>query len=687
MKLITAESLYELVHIDDVRVTPDGARVVFVRSAIDRSANENTRTIWIKDLQQPTVPARPFTSGKRDNQPRFTRDGARLGFISSRNGEPAVYALEMTGGEAHNVASHQNGIGAFEWSPDGSRIVFTVSLRSDERTAEDEKRRQGANLSPADEPQKEADAWDKKREKEQREHDDELRFDPRSVHEFPYRTGASFLNDRWSHVYVMPVAASFADEITAKPQRLTEGDTNYELPSWTLAGQALIGVQAHYPEHTQIEFWYDLIRIPAAPEQGQREFTTLISTDYSHHQAKISPDGQWVAFQRHREDRHEFRNTTLAICPVDGGDLIDLTATLDRCIADFVWGRDSAHIYFTQTANGVANLYRAGVATGAVEQLTDDVQEITSFDVDEQGRVVFAASTPADPSALFLRETDGRVIPLYQPNARFVAEHSVCGVEPVQYACGEFTIQGWIIAPPGFDASRKYPLALEIHGGPSAMWGAATRSMWHEFQTLANRGYVVFYCNPRGSGGYGEHFLGANCGDWGDGPMRDILTGVDLATARGYIDTGRMVMTGGSYGGYLTAWIVGRDQRFKAAVAQRGVYNLISMRGVTDIPAFNDRETGATPWEDINQLWRLSPLSLAPNVQTPLLLEHSELDYRVPISQAEELYLALRTFNKKVELLRWPREGHELSRSGEPRHRVERITRIVDWFDQYAKDA
>jgi dipeptidyl aminopeptidase/acylaminoacyl peptidase len=215
------------------------------------------------------------------------------------------------------------------------------------------------------------------------------------------------------------------------------------------------------------------------------------------------------------------------------------------------------------------------------------------------------------------------------------------------------------------------------------MWSAATRSMWHEWQTLAQRGYVVFFCNPRGSGGYGECFLSANCGDWGDGPMRDILCGVDLVVARGVIDSERMAVTGGSYGGYLTAWIVGRDHRFKAAVAQRGVYNLISMRGVTDIPAFNDRETGVSPWEDINKIWQLSPLSLAPNVQTPLLLEHSELDYRVPISQAEELYLALRSFKRTVELIRWPREGHELSRSGEPRHRVERVKRIVEWFDMY----
>jgi dipeptidyl aminopeptidase/acylaminoacyl peptidase len=334
-------------------------------------------------------------------------------------------------------------------------------------------------------------------------------------------------------------------------------------------------------------------------------------------------------------------------------------------------------------ANASVNLYRVDITARHVEQLTTGAQEITSFDVDAQGRVVFAASTMADPSALYVREVDGQILPLYQPNAKYLAEHEARPVEEIKYSSDRFEIQGWVMTPPGFDPAKKYPLALEIHGGPAAMWSPGTRSMWHEWQTLAHRGYVVYFCNPRGSGGYGEDFMFANRGDWGDGPMHDILRGLELVVARGYVDAGRMVMTGGSYGGYLTAWIVGRDHRFKAAVAQRGVYNLISMRGTTDIPTFNDRETGASPWEDIQKNWNLSPISLAPNVQTPLLLEHSDQDYRVPVSQAEELYLALRTFKKTVELVRWPREGHELSRSGEPKHRIERIQRMMEWFDRY----
>jgi dipeptidyl aminopeptidase/acylaminoacyl peptidase len=690
---ITSTSVYDLVFIDDVRLSPDGASAVFVRQSIDRSANEYVRNLWQLSLNaapngENAFP-RPLTAGRKDTSPRWAEDGYNLGFISGRGGEPAVYALPVSGGEAQLIASHPNGISGFEWSPDGKRIAFTATVHADERQTEDEP---PANAVAQDDatamPPKEA--WHKKREKEQREHEDQLRFDPRIVREFPYRTGTSFLNDRWSHVYTADVPTRFDEENTTqtKPLRQSHGDVNFEAPAWTRDGQALITSLAHYPEHTLIEQWQDLVRLPVsvATAKDARRVETVQATQHSHFHPLISPDGRWVALLRVSEDEPEFRDVRLALMPVEGGALVELTAALDRGVNDFVWAKDSAHLYFTLVKDGTVNLYRVNVQTHEVEQLTDAIHEITSFDVDAAGRVVFAASTPGDPSALYVREVDGRIRLLYQPNQRFLSTHAIAQVEEIHYPSDDFNIQGWIMTPPDFDTARKYPLALEIHGGPSAMWGAGSRSMWHEWQTLVSAGYIVFFCNPRGSGGYGETFLRANRGDWGDGPMHDILRGVDLLVARGCIDAERMVMTGGSYGGYLTAWIVGRDHRFKAAVAQRGVYNLISMRGVTDIPAFNDRETGTTPWENINLIWQLSPLSLAPHVQTPLLLEHSELDYRVPISQAEELYLALRSFKKTVELIRWPREGHELSRSGEPKHREERIRRIVEWFDRYLNE-
>ena len=682
MKVITPDMLQDLVYIDDVRVSPDGSRVAFVRVSADRSANENVRSIWMKYLRDPSSSPVRFTAGRSDNSPRWNSDGSRLGFISSRTGEPTVFVIAATGGEAQNLVGHPNGITGFEWSPDGSRIAYTASVRLDEQAKEDEDYDQlpetpdvGSTLQ---------DSWQIKRAKDQRKHDDDLRDDPRIVDEFPYRSGTTYQNHRWTHIYIreVPVEVGFDELSKSKSQRITSGATHFSLPTWSVDGQSLTATMARRPEQSQVEYWYDLVRMASRDRVAPIE--KFLANRDNHIHPVVSPDGRWIAFIRLDAEQPEFHDHCLAIVSVDGGESIDLTKSLDRSVDQFLWGKDSKHLYFTLIKDGTTNLFRVHIDSG-IEQLTDGVVDVTSFDVDKEGRVVFAASTPADPSALYVRDLDGTVTQVFKPNARFLKEYTVCQIEEIHYASDGFSIQGWIITPPDFDPSHQYPLALEIHGGPSAMWSASTRSMWHEWQILAQAGYVVFYCNPRGSGGYGEQFLGANRGDWGDGPMRDVLRGVDLVVSRGTIDTERMALTGGSYGGYLAAWIVGRDQRFKAAVAQRGVYNLISMRGVTDIPFFNDRETGVTPWEDVEKLWKMSPLSLAPVIKTPMLLEHSEQDYRVPISQAEELYLALRSFNQVVELIRWPREGHELSRSGEPKHRVERIKRIVQWFDRYTK--
>jgi dipeptidyl aminopeptidase/acylaminoacyl peptidase len=209
--------------------------------------------------------------------------------------------------------------------------------------------------------------------------------------------------------------------------------------------------------------------------------------------------------------------------------------------------------------------------------------------------------------------------------------------------------------------------------------------MWHEWQILAARGYVVFACNPRGSDGYGRDFRAALLSRWGEADLPDLLSGIEQVLARGYTDPERLVVTGGSYGGFMTTWVIGHSDRFKAAVAQRGVYDLISFYGTTDIPLFGEREFSTVPWEDPQKLWHYSPLAHVEEMHTPLLLIHSANDFRAPIPAAEGLFVALRRLKRDVELVRYPQDGHELSRSGEPKHRVDRLDRIVAWFDRHVK--
>jgi dipeptidyl aminopeptidase/acylaminoacyl peptidase len=217
------------------------------------------------------------------------------------------------------------------------------------------------------------------------------------------------------------------------------------------------------------------------------------------------------------------------------------------------------------------------------------------------------------------------------------------------------------------------------------MWSRHEPTMWHEWQMLAARGYVVLACNPRGSDGYGHDFRTALRTRWGEADLPDLIAGVETVLGRGYVDPERLVVTGGSYGGFMTAWVIGHDNRFKAAVAQRGVYDLITFYSTSDIPRLTEWEFDAAPWEDPETLWKYSPLSYVENIHTPLLLIHSENDYRAPIPSAEGLFVALRRLKREVKMVRYPRDGHELSRSGEPKHRVDRLERIAGWFDQYTR--
>ncbi|MCL6510101.1 MAG: S9 family peptidase [Anaerolineae bacterium] len=708
MKAITPESLYELILLDDVRVSPDGKYAAFVRTSVDRSGNKYNRTVWIKDLTDRRAPARPLTASTRDGSPRWSPNSAYLAFISTRDDKPQVFVLPMhVPGEAHSITAHPNGVEAFEWSPDGRRIAFLARMRADECEKEDaEAVAKGHPLgsenpeSDKGSPPKFKDAWELKREKEQKQHEEEMRLDPRVVSRVPYRTGTTFIEDRYTHIYVTEVPASFAEPNQAQAIRLTpnDGAANFGAPTWSADSRTIYSTYTRDPDSGELFRYADIVRLSAGhADSSVRRFDRLPLADYTCYTPTPSPNGRWLAFDRSFDDPAAYQPGTLAIAPLlpdgtaDMVHVIDLTAVLDRSLAAFAWSPDSRFLYFTLNKDGAVNLWRARIPRTAqsrrieIQQMTDAVHEISAFDALADGRVVFIASTPGDPSALYELDLQRRIRPLYRPNARFMAEHGIGRVEAVRYSSDGRIIHGWVITPPDFDPARKYPLVVQMHGGPHVMWGAATRSIWHEFQAMAGAGYVVFYCNPRGSDGYGNDFWHANRGDWGDGPMRDVLRGVDLITGRDYIDVERLCLTGGSYAGYLTAWIIGRDHRFAAACAQRGVYNLVSMRNTTDVPFFNDRETGGiTPWDDVQALWSMSPISLVPNMRTPLLIEHSEQDYRVPIEQAEQLFQAMRLQKKTVELVRWPREGHELSRNGEPRHRVERIRRIIEWFNTHA---
>lgn len=666
---ITIDDLYRLTLIEDPRISPDGRWVAYVRVTVDRLENEYKRTIWLAPTSGGT-PIQITRSGK-DSSPRWSPDGSTLAFVSGRDKKPQVYLLRMTapGGEARALTSMPNGAVEPAWSPDGARIAFLSGANAAERERED----RGEEDTPP------ADKLEAKQRSERKEHDDTKRWDPRPVWRIPYRAGTTYLDDRFTQVYIVPVAEDLPKEDT-KPRRLTHVDANHDAPHWTADGQYIYTARTVDPLGDMPWRSSSLYRIRVADGISEQ------ITDESHSDLSPlpAPAGGIVAYARMPQDRLTERITRLTVLTGPDRSPRDLNLELDRSIIDYRWFSDGHTLAFSAESWGACEVYAVDTENGSVRKIISGDINVTGFDIAADGSIAYAVSTAGNPSELFCQPASGQPVQLTTANQNFLDEVIVQQKVELRFKSPAGTdLQGWYMLPVDYEPGKTYPLALNIHGGPHVMWGAATQSMWHETQCHVARGYVVFYCNPRGAAGYGEAFQMALHRAWGEVAFEDIMAGVDTLLEKGFVDPSRMAVTGGSYGGYMTAWIVGHTNRFAAAVSQRGVYNLLSFYGTSDVPLLITNEFDAEPWEDPMLLWQHSPLAHAHNIRTPLLILHSENDFRVPISDGEQLFAYVRRSGGTVKMVRFPREGHELSRSGEPEHRASRLSHMIEWFDRH----
>ncbi|MFW5748774.1 MAG: prolyl oligopeptidase family serine peptidase [Chloroflexota bacterium] len=673
---IAIDDLYQFIKVEDPQISPDGAWVAYVRVTIDRVENGYKRSIWLCPVAGGEP--RQLTRGEKDSQPRWSPDGRTLAFVSARADKPQIYLLpvQTPGGEARQLTSMANGAGSPAWSPDGEYIAFLSASTEEERKKEDS----------GEKPEPPADNLEAKQRKERQEEEERLRLDPYRMWRVPYRSGTSFLSERYAQVYVMPVAEGLEGD-DARPRRLTSVNADHQPPKWSADGRLIYTARqmdpaADEPFTGQGVYSIDLVSGSAKLLSDTRH-TTMAPLP--------SPDGKWLAVVR--LPRGEYGDLEaiprLAVMPLDGdGDVRDLNLELDRSIADYKWQADSSAIVFTATDRGNVPVYAASIAGGSVSTLIEGVFSTTGIDVGPDGSVAMVVSTPVSlPELKVLPAGEKALRDLTDFNGKWLSGKIVQETHEMWFESPSGKdIQGWYILPVGYEEGKKYPLALNIHGGPRAMWGPSENTMFHEWQVHAASGYVVFYCNPRGGDGYGEAFQRDLHSAWGEVAMEDIMAGVDKLLEKGFVDADRLAITGGSYGGYMTAWIVGHSDRFKSAVAQRGVYNLVSFYGTTDVPILIASDFATEPWKDSDLLWKHSPVAYADKITTPLLILHAENDYRVPIEQAEQLFAWVRrATDTPVEMIRYPRDGHELSRSGEPKHRVDRLTRMVEWFDRYCK--
>jgi dipeptidyl aminopeptidase/acylaminoacyl peptidase len=667
---IQANDIYRLRRASDVALSSDGSRLAYVVTQIDSADNAYYSRIWLAELDDGR--ARPLTHGKkRDRQPVWSPDGQRLAFVSDREGEESqIFILPLDGGEAWQATDMKHGASHPVWSPDGTRLLFLSELTTQELAAEAD--------SGEDATTERAAMFGSLAEIRRWLAENAAKKEPAVITRLDFQ-GERELNpiESWSHIFVM-------DLETKTARRLTAGPFNHNDPAYSPDGRR-IAFSATITDSIHPDFVArsDLYLMDA--EGGDRRRIEI--EGYSASSPAWSPDGKRLAFlARDTAARFAF-NMELGVIELDAGGasgpLDWVSRPLDRSVDEFRWA-DDEWIYFSASVHGTVPIYSTRLGDREVLPLISGERGVLSFDL-AGDRLAYVVTEPADPSEVYVASAEGdgerRVSEL---NAGWLAGVHVQPHHGFWYRSFDGRqVQGWLIEPVGYEPGTAHPLVLEIHGGPQAMWGPGEFTMWHEFQFLAANGYFVLYTNPRGSDGYGFEFKRAIHRAWGEGPMRDVLTAVDSVSARGGVDAQRMVVTGGSYGGYLTAYLIGHDHRFKAAVAQRGVYDLSVFFGEGNAWRVIPWEFDTYPWEDYELLRRESPITYAPQIQTPLLITHADRDLRAGVSQSEMLYRTLKVLGKPVEYVRYPREGHELSRSGEPQLRIDRLLRILEFFERY----
>ncbi|WP_375444264.1 S9 family peptidase [uncultured Fibrella sp.] len=710
---VLVTDLTRIKQVGGIQVSPNRQQALYTLTTIEPTPDQpleyDYRThIYLTNLQPGTDKA--LTRGAESaRQAVWSPDGKQIAFVRTVKGKSQVFVMPLDGGEAYQLTTLAYGAGSPVFSPDGKRILFTTSVSFPEVMADtllNPERRgprwslEKPGMAAADMlPKKDApkanpdgslaeiraylakDVEDKKAKVITR-----LNFQGESTTE-PVMS--------FAHLYVVEVREG------AKPTPITRGFASYQAAAWLPDGQAILAVTDRDPaQHPDREVDNAIVAIAA---DGSGTLTPVLSEAGKSFSSPVpSPDGLKLAYLAGNSRGVGFPNLALA-------DLSNMTVSnakvieFDRAAGNFVWanvpiGQAEAKparganktatylaLYFTASADGGIPLFRLNTRTNTIDRLTTPESGVTNFDV-SGGTIVFAKTEVADPSALYTASLDATTPKkLAAPNADWLAGKVLSYPKKAVYTNSKGqAVDYWIMKPAKFVAGKTYPLVLNMHGGPTAMWGPGEPSMWHELQYLCAQGYGVVYANPRGSGGYGQAFQRANYRDWGTGPAEDVLAAATAAAREPWVDTTRQVITGGSYAGYLTAWIVGHDNRFKAAFAQRGVYDLTTFMGEGNAWALVPNYFGY-PWENGAKevLDANSPYSFVQNIKTPLLIKHGENDLRTGIIQSEMMYKSLKVLGRPVEYVRMPGATHELSRTGNVRQRIDRMLRIYEFFERF----
>lgn len=697
---IVTTDLLRIRTVTAIDVTGDGSRAVFAVQSIETQEAENgggpsyayRSHLFGVDLRRRDAQPRQLTFGRRnDTAPQLSPDGRYVAFQreGEDGGQSQVWVLPLDGGEARQVTDMQHGARSPQWSPDGRSLLYSAPvpiaeldglppwpLERPNMTWQD--LAHNPNITPRpDGTREEVRAW----------------LDQNAVNHDPFVISRLNFQEeqrlrgtmRFAHLFLIDANAD-----RGVGRRITDGFFNHDDAAFMPEGNRIVYVankdtEAHPDRNRASELW--MIDV-----DGTNDRRVVSIENWRLRSPKPSVDGSVIAFTGQHQDEPSFRQWQLGVVSIVRGEftepvwLID-EQTFDASVRSIEWMPARAAVLFTTARRGGFPLMM--MSPGLVAP-TEIVHEHHGMPVGVQrfgvggGAIVYAMKSPQNPAVLRVRDAAGDRL-LMDLNAWTAEKKLSMPTEGWITRPDGTRVQYWVMEPTNRADGQKYPVVLQIHGGPSAMWGPGEASMWHEFQLLCSWGYGIVYANPRGSGGYGYAFQRANYQNWGEGPAGDVLAAVDQALLEEWVDQERLVVTGGSYAGYLTAWIIAHDHRFKAAVAQRGVYHLPTFFGEGNAWRLVPNAMGGVPSDPRFRqiIERESPFTYVGRIRTPLLILHGSEDLRTGVSQSEMMYRALKYLQRPVEYIRYPNAGHDLSRSGDPKQRMDRLNRIIDFFERH----
>lgn len=680
-RAMNVDDMFQFRRIADPQISPDGKQVVFVVTTVNLEGNSTSANLWVADVAHPELARQLTTTPKKDLNPRWSPDGKRILFQSTRSGSMQLWAIELSGGEAKQLTTISTDASSGVWSPDGTKIAFVSAVWPEYSSK----------------PFAESDKLNKDRAEANEKNPVKAKVFDRLF----FRHWDSYVENKRQHLFVIsfdPVKGT-----AGEPKDVTPGDRDAYPTSMTFS----VGDDHCFsPDSTHLIFtavpveneaWntnHDLCRVPVTG--GTPTWDTLTKNPAADGAPSFSPDGKWLAWRAQAVPGSEADRWVAYIAPCEPngkftGEPRSLSGSLDRSAEGIQWTQsgNSLLVVFTAEDGGVSKLFTVAADGKSPPKVSSDLAAVDSMSIGglsispKTGRFAVLASRLDSPPGVYVGEQtagNGKLTPVGSFNQQLQSQINWGKIESVTVpGAGGTPMQMWLVYPPGFDPNKKWPLAFLVHGGPQGAWMNSWSNRWNP-QVWAAQGYVVALPNPRGSTGFGQKYTDEISGDWGGKCYEDLMKGLELLESKPFIDRDRMFAAGASFGGYMMNWFQGQTDKFKTLITHCGVYNFDSMYATTEEVWFDEWEHGGPPWVNRESYEKYSPHRFAQNFKTPMLIIHNDLDFRVPVSEGLQLFTTLQRRGVPSKLINFPDEGHWVNKPANSKFWHDEI---FAWLRQY----